>query len=190
MKLPLTQANDRLDSLSYIACVSPTIEKQLKQEATEAIALAYCERRIKENELAELEQLAGKGKTPQERAKAQADARELAAELARTPLPVEPQLWASGDVTPEALAELVATHQGRMSLFSDEGELFEIIAGRYNNGAPNIEALLKLHAGGPLKVNRRGRRVDVERGLATIGFSVQPAVLDGLNARPTSNWTP
>ena len=161
------------------------IEKQLRADSLEAIALALCERRIKENELAEFERIAGKGKTPQERMNAQKSARELAKELANMIVPVEPQLYASGDVTPEALVELVAAQKGRICLFSDEGELFEIIAGRYNKGTPNIDALLKLHTGEAIKVNRRGRRIEVEKGVATIGLSVQPAVLDGLSTRPT-----
>jgi replicative DNA helicase len=87
--------------------------------------------------------------------------------------------------TPEALAGLLAAH-GRIGLLSPEGDVFDQMAGRYNQAAgPNLGVYLKGHAGDLLKVDRRGRPPEyVERPCLTIGLAVQPEVLQGLAGRP------
>jgi replicative DNA helicase len=89
------------------------------------------------------------------------------------------------DATPEALAGLLATY-GRIALLSPEGDVFDQMAGRYNQTAgPNLGVYLKGHAGDLLKVDRRGRPPEyVERPCLTIGLTVQPEVLQGLAGRP------
>jgi replicative DNA helicase len=93
--------------------------------------------------------------------------------------------WLVDDATPEALAGLLATY-GRIALLSPEGDVFDQMAGRYNQGAgPNLGVYLKGHAGDLLKVDRRGRPPEyVERPCLTIGLAVQPEVLRGLAGRP------
>jgi replicative DNA helicase len=80
---------------------------------------------------------------------------------------------------------LLATY-GRIALLSPEGDVFDQMAGRYNQGAgPNLGVYLKGHAGDLLKVDRRGRPPEyVERPCLTIGLAVQPEVLQGLVGRP------
>jgi replicative DNA helicase len=89
------------------------------------------------------------------------------------------------DATPEALAGLLATY-GRIALLSPEGDVFDQMAGRYNQAAgPNLGVYLKGHAGDLFKVDRRGRAPEyVERPCLTIGLAVQPEVLRGLAGRP------
>jgi replicative DNA helicase len=93
--------------------------------------------------------------------------------------------WLVDDATPEALAGLLATY-GRIALLSPEGDVFDQMAGRYNQTAgPNLGVYLKGHAGDLLKVDRRGRPPEyVERPCLTIGLTVQPEVLRGLASRP------
>ena len=69
---------------------------------------------------------------------------------------------------------------------SPEGDVFDQMAGRYNQAAgPNLGVYLKGHAGDLLKVDRRGRPPEyVERPCLTIGLAVQPEVLRGLAGRP------
>ena len=71
-------------------------------------------------------------------------------------MPMPPQLIAD-DVTSEALGRLLYDHRERMAVFSAEGDLFEIMAGRYSDGSGNFAVYLKGHAGDMLKVNRVGR---------------------------------
>jgi replicative DNA helicase len=140
-------------------------------------------RRIADQAAATAEAAAGKAPAgQQEQARAEAIAR--AAEAANLVVPPLPR-WLVDDATPEALAGLLATY-GRIALLSPEGDVFDQMAGRYNQGAgPNLGVYLKGHAGDLLKVDRRGRPPEyVERPALTIGLAVQPEVLRGLAARP------
>jgi replicative DNA helicase len=140
-------------------------------------------RRIADQAAATAEAAAGKapaGKLEEARAEAIARAAE-AASLVVPPLP----RWLVDDATPEALAGLLATY-GRIALLSPEGDVFDQMAGRYNQSSgPNLGVYLKGHAGDLLKVDRRGRPPEyVERPCLTIGLAVQPEVLRGLASRP------
>lgn len=94
-------------------------------------------------------------------------------------VPCKPQLVAD-DVTPENLATLLTEQEGRISVLSPEGGIFDIIAGRYS-GAPNMEVFLKGHAGDMVRVNRQGRDAQhIERPAVTMGLAVQPEVLESI----------
>jgi replicative DNA helicase len=73
-----------------------------------------------------------------------------------------------------------------IALLSPEGDVFDQMAGRYNQTAgPNLGVYLKGHAGDLLKVDRCGRPPEyVQRPCLTIGLAVQPEVLRGLASRP------
>ena len=78
------------------------------------------------------------------------------AELMRTmgDIPSVPQLVAD-DVTPEALATLMYDNNGVMAIMSSEGGFVGIASGRYTDkGGPNLDIILKGHAGDPIRVNR------------------------------------
>ncbi|MEU1627350.1 YfjI family protein [Streptomyces sp. NPDC020096] len=90
-------------------------------------------------------------------------------------VPAEPLLLAD-DSTPETVTSLIAEQGGRLSVMSDEGGIFDIIAGRYS-GSPNMEVFLKGHAGGRLRVNRQTRREYIDAPALTMGLAVQPDVL-------------
>ena len=112
-------------------------------------------RRIAEQAAAQAEAAASRAPTSQqEQARAEAIAR--TAEAANLVVPQIPR-WLVDDATPEALAGLLATY-GRIALLSPEGDVFDQMAGRYNQQVgPNLGVYLKGHAGDLLKVDRRGR---------------------------------
>jgi replicative DNA helicase len=171
-------------SAVFTAMTSPVADFEREQAAaalpgiTETAVLC----RIADQAAATAEAAAGKAPAnQQEEARAEAIAR--AAEAASILVPPVPR-WLVDDATPEALAGLLATY-GRIALLSPEGDVFDQMAGRYNQAGPNLGVYLKGHAGDLLKVDRRGRPPEyVERPCLTIGLAVQPEVLRGLAARP------
>ena len=91
-------------------------------------------------------------------------------------VPVLPRLMAD-DATPEALASLLAAQGGRLAMFSDEGEVFNMMAGRYSTGN-NLSVYLKAHVGSPLRVDRKGREAEfVQRPALTLGLTIQPGIM-------------
>lgn len=97
-------------------------------------------------------------------------------------VPPEPRLLAD-DATPEALTSLLAIHHGRIAILSDEGGVFDAMAGRYS-AQINLDVYLKAWDGGDLRVDRKGRPSEiVERPALTVGLAVQPQVLRGLGDR-------
>ena len=170
-------------SAVFAALVKPIddYEREQRAIAEPIIKGAESESRILENRLKSAEKDAsGRGV---EATIAQEQARELAAELAAFRVPALPR-FIVGDVTPEKLASLICEQGGRMALLDDEGGFFDILAGRYSSGQPNLECVLKGHAGtSPLRVDRGTRPSEfVESPALTLGLAVQPAVLDGLAA--------
>jgi replicative DNA helicase len=158
-------------------------ERDQATAALPAITEQATLRRIAEQAAAHAEATASKAPPDQAQDK-QAEAIARAAEAANLLVPPIPR-WLVDDATPEALAGLLAAH-GRIALLSPEGDVFDQMAGRYNQAAgPNLGVYLKGHAGDLLKVDRRGRPPEyVDRPALTIGLTVQPEVLRGLADRP------
>jgi replicative DNA helicase len=169
----------------FSALTRPVAEFEREQAAaalpsiTETLTL----RRIAEQAAAHAEAAASKAPVDQQQER-QAEAIARAAEAANLAVPPVPR-WLVDDATPEALAGLLATY-GRIALLSPEGDVFDQMAGRYNQQVgPNLGVYLKGHAGDLLKVDRRGRPPEyVQRPCLTIGLTVQPEVLQGLAGRP------
>ena len=79
----------------------------------------------------------------------------------------------------------MAEHGGDMALISDEGGIFETIAGRYNGGIPNLDLLLQSHSGSPVRIHRASREpIDMPCPVLTMGLSPQPDVLRGMVQKP------
>ncbi len=92
---------------------------------------------------------------------------------------VPPKIFLT-DATPEAL-QIELTEQGeRTAVISDEGNLFDIVAGLYTGGKINLDVLLQGHAGGSLRVKRKDRHVNLNNIAVTLGLAVQPQVLADL----------
>jgi hypothetical protein len=95
-------------------------------------------------------------------------------------IPEFPRLWTQ-DCTPEALAVLAAKNNERMLVMSDEGGIFDILAGRYSRGVPNLDFVLQAHAGSAVRIDRKaGDPLFLARPLLTVALSPQPSVLQGL----------
>lgn len=112
------------------------------------------------------------------------EVRRLGEEMATLPRPVLPRLLAD-DVTPERLFGILAEQGGRLGILSPEGGIFDLLAGRYSDGLPNLDAFLKAHAGDQLRVDRIGRPAEhLREPTLTVGLAVQPVVLEGLADKP------
>jgi len=97
---------------------------------------------------------------------------------------VKPLRLIADDVTPEALASLLAENGGRMAIVSSEGGIFEIMGGRYSQST-NIDVFLKGHSGDPVHVDRKGRESEyIETPCLTVSLSIQPQVLEGIMNNP------
>ena len=102
------------------------------------------------------------------------DATRAVDEIVVPPLP----RFFTADATPEALGSLLAAHNGRMAVLSAEGGIFDLMAGRYSNGIPNLDVFLSGHAGDTLRVDRRNRAPEcVDRPALTMALAAQPFVL-------------
>jgi replicative DNA helicase len=158
-------------------------ERDQAAAALPAITETATLRRIADQAAAHAEAAASKAPIDQQEER-QAEAIARATEAANLIVPAVPR-WLVDDATPEALAGLLAAY-GRIALLSPEGDVFDQMAGRYNQTAgPNLGVYLKGHAGDLLKVDRRGRPPEyVQRPCLTIGLTVQPEVLRGLAGRP------
>lgn len=138
--------------------------KEVEKERREAIAAAEAARKL--------------AKTATDIAAAISKA-EMAAELE---VPIPPRLTAD-DVTPAQASTLLYEHGGRLAVLSAEGTFFEQVMGRYSAGKPDLELVLKGHAGDRLMVDRRGREEFVERPALTLGICIQPQLLQDIAAK-------
>lgn len=113
------------------------------------------------------------------------EAQALARELAETKIKALPRLVAD-DCSPEKLAGLLSEQSGKIAVFAPEGDIFDIMAGRYSSGTPNLGVYLRGHAGDTIRIDRVGRPPEYVQGPAlTVGACVQPEVLQGLIRKPT-----
>jgi len=141
------------------------------------------QRVILEESLKHARKQAAKAKEEEDRRNYKEQASELSKELSELELLTSPQ-YIGDDATPESVASLLNDNGGRFALLSPEGDVFDLMAGRYSsNGAPNIGVYLKGHAGDDIRVNRANRDRPaqyVHNPALTIGLAVQPEVLRGL----------
>lgn len=115
---------------------------------------------------------------------------ELNAEVVAAALALEemedvevPRLVAD-DATPEALGIRMGKQLGRIGVMSAEGGLFETLAGRYTSGRPNLDVVLKGHAGEMLRIDRASREpITIDDAFLAIGVMIQPGVLEGLGEK-------
>ena len=99
------------------------------------------------------------------------------AEAALPEIPVRPKAFRQ-DVTPEKAGALLATYGEKIGIFSAEGGIFDILAGRYSGGVPNMDVFLQAHAGDQVRVDRGSRPpVDLQEPALSMGLSIQPSVL-------------
>jgi len=133
-------------------------------------------REIAEKQAKEAQSRAARA-TPENQDAANAEAIAAAETAATVTVPPVPRILAD-DITPEAVSGLLCDQGGRIAVVSAEGGVFDVMAGRYSNGLPNLDVWLKGHAGDPIRVDRRGRPPErVDAPAVTLLLTVQPAVL-------------
>jgi replicative DNA helicase len=113
---------------------------------------------------------------PANRDQATADAVAAALAAEAITIPTLPRLM-TDDATPEKLIGLMAANGGRMAIISDEGGIFDTLAGRYS-GTPNLDPYLKGHSGKPHYYDRQGTEgAYIAKPALTVGVMAQPSVL-------------
>ena len=99
-------------------------------------------------------------------------------------IPSAPRLWTQ-DITPERLGTLLAEQGEKISIISDEGGIFDLMGGRYNNGIPNIDVFLQGYSGSFVCVDRQAKEsIHLHSPAVTMCLSPQPQVLRGLTEKP------
>jgi hypothetical protein len=152
--------------------------------AAPEIARSKAVLKLKEVRLKRLQERAAAAKgTEQDALTAEVEA--LAAEAAETTIPASPR-YIADDCTAERLSTLLRDQGGRIAVMSPEGDVFDLMAGRYSpTAAGNFGVYLKGHAGDALHVDRINRLPEyVERPALTVGLAVQPDVIRGLTEKP------
>ena len=167
--------------------VTKPLEDQERSEARRTcreIAEAQAVRNIKEAKLKKLQEEAVNA-TEKQMEKLSRQIAELAGELATTPI-ATPTRYLADDCTPEKLGTLLRQQGGRIAVMSPEGDVFDLLAGRYSpNAMSNLGLFLKGHSGDSLRIDRVSRPTEyVEAPALTVGLAVQPDVIRGLAERP------
>lgn len=166
-------------TLAPIVAPLRRIEAELQAEARTEISLKDTSRRIQEDRARKAETAASRA-TGNDRAIAEHNAHNERAILDELIVPPLPRLLA-GDMTPEALVQLLAEQGGVLASLSAEGGLFDTLAGgRYSNGMANLDAVLQAFDGRePILVDRKtGDPLRVEHPCLTLGLAIQPRVLE------------
>ncbi len=108
----------------------------------------------------------------------------LMAQLSRLVVPISPRLLVD-DVTPESLGQRMAEQPYCLGIFSPEGGVFDLLAGLYSDGVPNIDLVLKGHDGEHARVDRVNRgSLSIPHATLAIGLTVQPHVIEQLSKKP------
>jgi hypothetical protein len=170
----------------FSAAVKPLEQHELSEAKRSAgeIAKKQSDHKIKESTLKRLQERAAAATAKNQEAIAH-QASELAAELSAIHVGVPTRLIAD-DCTPEKLQSLLRDQGGRIAVLSPEGDVFDLMAGRYSaHGVGNFGVYLRGHAGDNLRVDRVGRAPDsVVAPALTMGLAVQPEVIQGLASKP------
>lgn len=198
LRVMVKQGHIELCNLWIVAALPPGNRKSAVQAAATAPLLAWerdqailmdpeikrikSEHKTLEARAKEMRNKASKSKDPNEAKDFARQAADIEAQLPE--IPVQPQLWTS-DATPERLGVLLSDNGECMAWHSSEGGVFELLQGRYSNGIPNLDLVLKAHSGDAERVDRGSRPpVFLRNPRLSIGLSPQPDVLRGLAAKP------
>lgn len=116
------------------------------------------------------------------RKKNTAKAREIAERIATYPAMYPMRRFIGSNVTPEAYPDIMLENEGATAILDDEGDLFELLAGRYQD-SPTLDPFLKGYNASPLESHRRGRpSVVVPKASLSVLILAQPFVVDNVFA--------
>ncbi len=160
-------------------------EQREVQRVAPEIARAKASSKIKEARLRRLQEQAAAAAKAADQERLTADAACLAAELSEPHVLAVPR-YVADDCTTERLATLLRDQSGRIAVMSAEGDVFDLMAGRYSPAAvANFGVYLKGHAGDAVRIDRVGRAPEFVKSPAlTVGLAVQPEVIRGLTGKP------
>ena len=159
------------------ACTAPLREweKRMAEKMAPEIREAKSRHRTIEKMIEYKRNKAAKQDTIQDAEELQREISELEEQLPQ--IPVVPRLLAD-NTTPEALAVLMRDMGGCIASITAEGGIFDILAGLYSNGTPNIDLFLKAHSGDSFRVDRRNSLpVILDTPRLSVGMSPQPITL-------------
>ena len=171
-------------SATVEACKRPLVEWEAskREEMRDIILDAESERKTLEKAIEAKRTKAAQAATAEARRDIIEEVKAMERELPE--VPIAPRLL-TDDFTPEALAEIISKHDESIGLLEAEGGIFDILAGRYSNGVPNLDAVLKFWSGESCRIDRRSRdSLFLEDPLLTMVISPQPEIVQGLASRP------
>ncbi len=146
---------------------------QMRPEIVERDTL----RKISQRRAEKLQADAAKEDSPVRRGEIVAEITDLAEQ---TPDELRPPRFFTGDVTPERLQGMLVEHDGRMSVVSDEGGIFAVLAGLYSGGESVVDVALQAYSGSPVRVDRGSRTAVIDRPALTFGLGMQPGLLQDM----------
>lgn len=166
--------------------MAPVVEYQREEARRLAPAILEAQTRLKilGARIERMNQGAARARGDEERAHLTEAILTLTREANSIRVPATPRLW-TDDCTPEMMASLLTEHQERMAILSAEGNVLELMAGRYSRGRPNLGIYLHAHAGDAYTVDRRGRpKEELSSPALTVGITVQKEVLRSMARQP------
>ena len=172
---PLEPANRK--SATVEACTVPLKkwEKAMAEALMPEVKAAKSKRATMERAIEGKRSKAVKCTTREEIDELQREIEELEAQLPE--VPTIPRVLAD-NTTPEALAKLMEEMGGCICIITAEGGIFDILAGLYSKGVPNLDLFLKAHSGDTYRVDRRqSSPIILDCPRLTLGISPQPVTL-------------
>lgn len=181
--LPTLPPGERKVALRRIVRPLEEAERALAVERQDDLLRNRTERAITAKRCEALERDAAKCPDAAERA---AVVSEVAALRAGMPDELVPPRLVIDDATPEATGRVLAEQGGVCAVVSEEaGALFEVLAGKYQQGQPALDVHLKAYDGGEIRVHRITRDpLHVSGACLSIVTTPQPALLDRIAELP------
>jgi hypothetical protein len=163
----------------FAEVIAPLLDWEHKRAQQDRIDRAHwqAQRDMEEIELKDLKNSAAKGKEGRSSSDDRIKAIGLQEKLETEKKPKITKLIAD-DITPEKAVTVLDEQDGVLAVMSAEGaSLLANAGGRYNNGIPNLDNLLKGHNGDTIIVDRGSREGEqIRRPYLTITVSPQPVV--------------
>lgn len=153
-------------------------EKETERRLQPLIDEAEATRIIAQKRITELQSSAAKESDQERRKQVAKEISELKETLAQ-PQVKAPKLF-TGDITAEELQNQLVKHDEKMAVLSDEGGIFEVMTGLYNDGKANLDVFLQAWSGSSVRVNRGQREVTLDKPALSFGLTVQPEVMSNL----------
>ncbi len=158
-------------------CKAPLVHWQAEKRAemADTIRVAKSERQTMELAIANMRSRAAREEDPDTLRELSSEIADIERDLPEVPHP--PRLLAD-DVTPEALAAIMEPLGGCISIIEAEGDILDILGGRYSSGKANLGLVLKAYSQEPIHVDRRGRDpIVLESPTLTLAVFPQPKVI-------------